>query len=169
MRSNPSRRSSVMPRPKALKGAGQSAVSSWCSAAAAAASITPGKRIVKTAPPPGRSATLTAASCISAIRFTIAKPSPALPARRRSRRQNRRKICSRSALGTPGPRSMTLSSPAAATEISTVLPGSVWASAFSTRLRTARPSVSALPRTGTGWRAPVTATVLCWDSASGAM
>ena len=59
------------------------------------------------APPPGASATDTVAPCISAMRATIDRPSPALPGRRRSRRQNRRKICSRSAAGTPGPRSLT--------------------------------------------------------------
>ena len=108
------------------------------------------------------------ARCISAMRATIARPSPALPPRRRSRRQNRRKICSRCAVGTPGPRSRTRIAPSAATLISTVVPGAVWASAFSTRLRTARAIASPLPRTRTGRRAPMTARVLFCDSASGA-
>src|SRR5665213_2043468 len=58
--------------------------------------------------------------------------------------------------------------PGGAISISTVVARGVWTSAFSTRLRTARPSMSGLPGTTTGRRAPVTATRFSSASASGA-
>ena len=59
--------------------------------------------------------------------------------------------CSRSSPGTPGPRSQDTDRPRRrAPRSRRSFRRGVWASAFSTRLRTARPSMSPLPRTSTG-------------------
>ena len=52
--------------------------------------------------------------------------------------------------GDPGPSSSTLTVPSFSTTNSTVVCGEVWLMAFSARLRMARASISALPRTQTG-------------------
>src|SRR5436189_61040 len=102
------------------------------------------------------------------MRWTIESPSPAPPARRRSRRQKRRKINSRSCSLIPGPSSRIRTVPLSSTTISTVFPAGEWLIAFSTRLRTARDSISPLPWIQTGAWLPLNAMFLPCARASGA-
>ena len=79
------------------------------------------KRIVKSAPPFGRLATVMLAPCASTIRLTIERPRPAPPGRRRSRLQKRSKIRSRLTAACFS-WSRTLTVPRSPTRISTSVP-----------------------------------------------
>src|SRR5215213_389851 len=107
------------------------------------------------APPPWASSSSTRPPWASATALTIASPSPLPPARVVSPlpRANRSKTRSRSAAGTPGPRSATSSTALSAsrrTETVTGVPAAVWIRAFSTRFPASRCRSSATPVTVTG-------------------